>query len=107
MIFYEEKTQSAAIRAAIEDRKWSGEERKALRIIAEYVEDYEKNQATMQTEEWIDNPIELPEPIYSNLVFHGKWVNGQDTYTTAGIKFMLEDAGTGWRIGKCYPDEEA
>ena len=101
MIFYPSETQSAAIRAAIEDSSWNEKEKEALKNILKFVEKDEEIERIYQTEEWIENPVEIQNP--HKIVFHGRWVNGQDIYSSYGQKFMVEHGGTGYRIGKCHP----
>ncbi len=104
MVFYESESKSEAIRKAIQDTEWSETEKKALADILTFVEVEEANAATIATEEWQNNPVELPQK--PGNVFHGKWVNGQDTYASGQQKYMVEDAGSGYRIGKCYPEAD-
>jgi len=104
MIFYESESKSEAIKKALQDNEWSQQEKAVFTEILKFVEAKEQNATTMSTQEWLNNPMFLPDP--PEHVFHGKWVNGQDTYTTAGQKYMIEDAGNGYRIGKCYPEAD-
>ena len=103
MIFYPSETQSAAIRAAVEDPIWNEKEKNALKNILKFVEKDEEIDRIYQTEEWIENPVEIKNPLLGRFVYHGRWVNGQDIYSSYGQKFMVEFAGTGYRIGKCSP----
>lgn len=104
MIFYESETKSEAIKKALQGSQWSEVEKKAFAEILKFVEVKEQNAAMMATDEWQNNPDFLPDP--PQHICHGKWVDGQDTYAVAGQKFMLEDAGNGYRIGKCYPEPD-
>lgn len=103
MIFYQSDTKSEALRLALQDERWSENEKKALAEILRCVEVEEENQRTMHSEEWIENPTALLNcPPH---VQRGTWVNGQDLYTCRGQKYMIV-AGDGYRVGKCYPATE-
>lgn len=105
MIFYSAETKSEALRLALQDERWSEDEKKALAEILNYIKVEEENVHTMTTEEWINNPVDLSHK-YPKHVVRGKWTNGQTTYTTAGQKYMFEPTGTGYRVGKCYPEPD-
>ncbi len=104
MIFYESETKSDALRKAIVDPIWSETEKKTLNEILKFVDIEEENAATIASDEWQKKPTNLKP--YPKNVFRGKWVNDQSTYTNAGQKYMIEDAGSGYRIGKCYPEPD-
>jgi hypothetical protein len=103
MIFYPSETKAEAVKKAISDPQWSESEKKALAEILRFVEVEEENQSIMASDEWINNPVDLSAK-YPGNIGYGKWVNGQDLYATRGQKYMIEFAGTGYRIGKCYPE---
>ena len=91
MIFYE-GDKITAIEKAIKDERWE-EEKELLAKVKEYVELENMNMRQMISTEWIENPVELPE------LQNGVSQKGRNIYKVEGRIFVLEDGGTGWRIG--------
>lgn len=91
MIFYE-GDKITAIEKAIKDERWE-EEKELLAKVKEYVEHELENMRQMTSTEWIENPVELPE------LQNGVSQKGRNIYKVEGRIFVLEDGGTGWRIG--------
>lgn len=103
MIFYSGETISAALVAALKDETWTKFEKNALERIAEYVAICEQIDYEMTTEEWLNNPTDF-DARYPADVSRSDWTTGTLYHTHTGLKFLVEPAGTGYRIGRCNLD---
>lgn len=91
MIFYE-GDKVTALEKAMKDERWQ-EEKELLAKVKEYAEHELENMRKMASTEWIENPFELPE------LQNGVSQKGRNIYKVEGRIFVLEDGGTGWRLG--------
>jgi len=103
MIFYSGETISAALVAALKDETWTKFEKNALERIAKYVAVREQIDYEMTTEEWLKDPTDF-EDRYPVDVSRSDWTTGTLYHTHDGLKFLIEPAGTGYRIGRCNLD---
>lgn len=99
MIFYE-GDKITALEKAMRDERWQ-EEKELLAKVKEYAEHELENMRKMTSTEWIESPVELPE------LQNGVSQKGRNIYKVEGRIFVLEDGGTGWRIGMELEEKNA